>query len=380
MAKEKKIQQPPESCNGQFSGTSNKDTFEREYSIDQSEPRIDKSVSNSSYREPSFVTDSSFSRGTRDETMETRLDFFEQHPSQMKRVTATLTLLSGPEKGKVFDIPESKQMVVGRSRDANIHIKELSVSRKHLTITSDDTGRVFVTDLNSSNGTYVNDIRVDKVVLSNNDKIKIGEDIYLKFSLVDDIDKQYMHNLYESATKDFLTKALKKDAFLNKFKAELENTKNAISTIALVMLDIDFFKKVNDTHGHTVGDYVLAELVQLFQKRLRRGNVLGRYGGEEFILFLKDTTPEGALTYANKMIDAVREHPFEYESIRVPIRISMGISICDVINCNDARDTTVEEMIKEADQYLYKAKQKGRDRVECALTADEEDERTSAKF
>jgi len=126
---------------------------------------------------------------------------------------------------------------------------------------------------------------------------------------------------------------------------------------SVMIFDIDFFKKVNDTYGHLAGDYVLKELAALVKKSLRKADICGRFGGEEFLILLPNTKASGALKLASKLNNLVKEHLFKYENQTIPIRISLGITS---VSYSDSYHSIVER----CDQALYKAKENGRDRVE----------------
>lgn len=311
----------------------------------------------------SYISGSSMA--SEEDTLETCVAFIEQKSSMLKQKTAVLTLLSGNEKGLVIEIPSDQQLVIGRSKDADVHIKDATISRKHATIGVDGTGSVILTDLNSTNGTFVNEKKVTRAVLNNNDKLRLGDNVYFKFGFADAIDKEYMENLYESAHIDFLTGAHKRDFFWNQFQTELRNSNELNKPLSLMIADIDFFKKINDTYGHPAGDYILRGIVQILSKTIRRGNLVGRYGGEEFIFYLKDTPEDGALIFANRVRDEIEHHPFEFDGKKIQITISIGLT---TNFSNGQYNKPAEEMLKEADAFLYKAKQNGRNRVEGKIT------------
>lgn len=124
------------------------------------------------------------------------------------------------------------------------------------------------------------------------------------------------------------------------------------------MFDIDYFKEVNDTHGHRVGDIVLREFAQLIKKQTRKSDVLARYGGEEFILLLPQTSKTGAKIKAESLRTAVRDKKFKALRSDEHITVSAGIA-CSL----DKNIKTTDDLINFADHALFEAKKKGRDRV-----------------
>jgi diguanylate cyclase (GGDEF)-like protein len=124
------------------------------------------------------------------------------------------------------------------------------------------------------------------------------------------------------------------------------------------MLDVDHFKNVNDTKGHPVGDEVLRELVNRLRLSVRPYDIIGRYGGEEFLILLPDTVFEEGVEVAERIRMAIRREPFNVCGEDIRISVSLGISSLD------EKDQKLDELLKRADEGLYKAKNAGRDRVE----------------
>lgn len=142
-------------------------------------------------------------------------------------------------------------------------------------------------------------------------------------------------------------------------RAERNRAKGAgTSTLCCVMLDIDHFKKVNDTKGHPAGDAVLREVVNRVKKCIRPYDIIGRYGGEEFLLLLPDTIFDEGVAVAERIRNDVRREPFRIGGDEIRVSVSLGIS------CFEETDRNLEDLLKRADDGLYKAKHAGRDRVE----------------
>ena len=127
--------------------------------------------------------------------------------------------------------------------------------------------------------------------------------------------------------------------------------------ISVVMLDIDFFKKINDVHGHQAGDFVLKNISQTMGKCFRKTDVVARYGGEEFLAILPGTDLEGAAIAAEKLRASVASHVFEFEGKRIPVTISSGVAQITI------GAETGEQAISRADAALYFSKENGRNRV-----------------
>lgn len=129
--------------------------------------------------------------------------------------------------------------------------------------------------------------------------------------------------------------------------------------LAMLMLDIDYFKLVNDQHGHLVGDEVLRQVAQRAKNRLRQSDVMTRYGGEEFLALLPETDQEAAIVVAQDIRQAIEAHPMVVGCAEIPITISIGVHAGVFGNAPDAADA----MMSASDWALYQAKEQGRNRV-----------------
>ncbi len=161
----------------------------------------------------------------------------------------------------------------------------------------------------------------------------------------------------KESKEDFLTKLFNKralDEFLNVKEAEF---KRYDRNYTVVMFDIDHFKKVNDTYGHEAGDAVLSAFAKILKMDSREVDVVGRFGGEEFLALLSDTPTEGGVTFANKVREHVQKARFMYKGQRISVTVSAGVA-------ERKNHISMDATINSADEYLYQAKQNGRNRVE----------------
>lgn len=164
--------------------------------------------------------------------------------------------------------------------------------------------------------------------------------------------------LNDRATHDFLTGLANRQHFQRQFETELARSKRYGRAGALLLLDLDHFKRVNDRYGHDLGDHVLKELARLVQDRLRTADTFARWGGEEFCILLPETGRAEALEVAERIRRDVEMHPFGREPDR-PIRITLSIGLTGI----DADVDRIETAMRRADEALYDAKRAGRNRV-----------------
>lgn len=264
---------------------------------------------------------------------------------------ACLVIISGSNMGKLFLI-HKKSTVIGRAEDADIRIDEFHVSRKHAQIIS-EKNQVFIRDLKSTNGTYVNFKPVsdtEQRILIDGDKILIGN-INAKFLFRDDTEAAFQEELYELASHDGLTDAYNKVYFLK----ALEERRGK-KLISLIMFDLDFLKKINDTYGHPAGDLVLKELVEIVKGMIREEDVFARYGGEEFII-LMERKKETACGIAERIRKTVEAHKFVFREKEISCTVSLG-----VLGVSDF-NTPISQWIESVDKLLYKAKAAGRNKT-----------------
>jgi diguanylate cyclase (GGDEF)-like protein len=260
----------------------------------------------------------------------------------------------GPEMGRRFPLL-ANEIVLGRGSDCDIHVDRDSVSRRHARVFR--TGTTWsVEDLQSTNGTYVNDVPITNSALRDADFVKIGAAIF-KFLSGSSIEASYHEEIYRMTIVDGLTGAHNKRYFLEFLEREIARCARYRRSLSLLMFDIDHFKAINDTHGHLTGDFVLRELSRRLLARVRREELLARYGGEEFAAVLPETDLSGARTFGEHIRHLISDHPFEYEGDRFEVTISVGVASLE------GQDVDVLSFIKTADTNLYQAKREGRNRV-----------------
>jgi len=259
--------------------------------------------------------------------------------------------------GKVYKLAGT--MVLGRSELAGIQIEDDGISRKHAEIVELD-GTYILRDLGSTNGTVCNGNRLtDPVTLRDGDRIRIGPNASLRFDYQDEVEEQMQSKLYDMATRDPLTGAYNRRFFHDRLGSEWAWAIRHRRLCTLVAIDIDHFKKINDTYGHAAGDEVLKSMVVVVHKTIRKEDLFARIGGEEFILLARATSPGEGIVLAERVRAAVERFTFQFAGTRIPLTISLGVA-----TSSDASIETPDHLMMRADEWLYTAKQGGRNRVE----------------
>ena len=287
---------------------------------------------------------------------QTRFFAAPKAPAGGKRDRAYLVVLAGASVGEMYKV-EGDKVVIGRGQKAQIRLFDDGISREHAQIVIEGN-QIILQDLGSTNGTFCNGLKVDRRELVDGDKILVGSTTILKFTYHDNLDEMFQRQMYESALRDGLTKAFNKKYFTDRLESEFTFATRHVSPLALVLFDIDHFKKVNDTHGHQAGDHVLFEISSLLSSALRAEDVFARYGGEEFAVICRGSDESQAQVVGERMRKAVEGHRFVYEGTLIPVTISVGIAVLPNAAVKDAND-----IVGFADQALYKSKNAGRNRV-----------------
>ena len=268
---------------------------------------------------------------------------------------AALVVIYGEDLGRKHDL-EKATTIIGRSSKCDIQVDQDSISRNHAKIINEDNS-ASVSDMGSTNGTFVNDELVEgAMTLRNGDFIKIGRTIF-KYIAGGNIEGQYHEEIYRLTTVDGLTQIFNKRYFLETLEREVSRCHRYGRALTLAMMDIDHFKRINDTYGHLAGDYVLKMLASAVKTKIRREDVFARYGGVEFALILPEVDLPGAVATAEKVRKVVEKQRFTFEDQVLPVTISIGVAaIGEEIN-------EVQTLVKVADDRLYDAKQNGRNKV-----------------
>ena len=274
---------------------------------------------------------------------------------------AHVVCLIGPKRlvGKYWPVSHRKKMVIGRHSGCDVYIKDPSISKKHLLLyTNKENNKVFIEDQNSTNGTIVDDKKVEaqkSIELTDNNKIKMGN-IVIKFLDKNNSEIFSVVENYNKVSYDALTGAGNRFMLETKADELFKSRKGKSDSLSLILFDIDHFKNINDTYGHLVGDFILKEVVRISKTCFRSTDIFTRCGGEEFCVII-----ESEIHRAKQAIEAARQkiesHVFEYKEHKIKLTISAGVTH------QIKEDGKWKEMYDRADQLLYKAKATGRNKV-----------------
>ncbi len=264
-------------------------------------------------------------------------------------------------------IPLERELVIlGREIGADVRVNDSKVSRRHAMVVKSinpvtQDAEYTLRDFGSRNGTLLNGERIHEEVLQNGDKITLGDQI-LRFDLLDEIDREYQRHIHRLISHDDLTGLLSSRSFFSELRREAERAKIGDRPFCVLMMDIDYFKNVNDSYGHLTGSKTLEEIGDSIIKCLRSGDAAARFGGEEFAAFLLDAEIGQAMVAAERIRKEIEIRDFSVvrqgKAADVHhVTISIGISAFP----DDSSDPI--ELVEMADSALYRAKREGRNRV-----------------
>jgi diguanylate cyclase len=277
----------------------------------------------------------------------------------MRRVAALdkafLVVLSGPKIGQRFVLGE-QALEIGRTSSCGLVLDLDSVSRQHARI--EWTGASHrVKDLGSTNGTYVNEHRISEAGLTDGDRLQIGK-VLLKYIAGGNIEASYHEEVQRLMRFDGLTGVYNKSHFEETLQHLLASERSAPRPIGLIVFDLDHFKQVNDTHGHTAGDAVLRQVAGVVADQLTQQEFLARVGGEEFAVLCNGMVLRAVQGLAERIRASVEGTRCVFEDRLIPVTLSLGAA-----ERTAGSQEPGERLFERADTLLYAAKAAGRNCV-----------------
>jgi len=303
-----------------------------------------------------------------DKTVHDRKFDSTENEHQKIEHTIILTIIGGNEVdfGKHF-LLEKNKILLGRDDTNDIAINDEKISKVHceISIIKSNQGieQIFIKDIDSTNGTYINSELIDQIALHAGAKIQIGDTV-LSLSYSDELEKEYHAKLFNYAVRDTHTGLYNKRFIINELKNISRIARRSGRAFSIIIIDIDDFKQINDLYGHLSGDEYLKSIAELFSQSLREQDIAGRIGGEEFLIILPETTIDGALQLAVRIRKNVEDFVLNFLDFKIKTTISGGVCQYE----NTIKD--VNELLDIADQALYAAKRSGKNNVLQAFLAN----------
>lgn len=264
-----------------------------------------------------------------------------------------LVVISGNAVGNRVTVHGN--LLIGRDPHSSLVLNDPGVSGRHATL-EDRGGTWTLVDLGSTNGTFVNGHRVTEADLRSGDKLGFGSSV-VRFEIQDGADRAYSELIAELVHIDDLTGLFLRRRFDTDLAALVGASLSTGDPVALLAMDLDGIKQINDTHGHLFGAHTIAESGKLIGKLIAGKGFACRFGGDEFIAALPRHAASDGSRIAIQIWEAVAAHEFVYEGIRLHPGISIGVASLP----GDASDA--KELFRRADAALYLAKRTGKNRV-----------------
>ncbi|HYJ08470.1 MAG TPA: GGDEF domain-containing protein [Polyangiaceae bacterium] len=293
-------------------------------------------------------------------TMEVSVRSTDQHGAPIVPMLvdrAVLLRMDGVQAGLIIGL-EQFPFTVGRHPTNTLRVDEDSISRFHARIIKQGD-EFIVEDLSSRNGTFVAGKRVTRATLDHDGWLQFGPRVSFRFSLTDVREERLLRKLYESSTRDALTGAYNRLHFEERLRAEVAYAVRHRAQASLLLIDLDHFKRVNDTYGHPAGDAVLKRAAEACTRALRTEDVFARFGGEEFAVVLRGIELKGAARLAERLRQSLAAEIIEHDGHQIKVTLSAG---CASMAC--CVTPSADELVGIADRRLYAAKAQGRDRID----------------
>lgn len=288
---------------------------------------------------------------------------------QAQRAThAVLTSASAADTGKMIVLRSGHLATLGRSVDCTYVFSDVSVSGVHARLVV--VGESYaLADAGSTNGTFVNNERLTAPrPLRNGDMIRLGPRISLRFQLMTEAERDGLARMYEAAVFDRLTQLYNRNHVEDRLDAELAFALRHETELSIALLDIDHFKRINDTYGHPAGDAVLQTVARTLAQVIRTEDVVARFGGEEFIVLMRGIPLPGAVIAAERMRQTILAASVAWSApdentganVESALRVTVSVGVTSLAE-SGARDKS--ELLKCVDRRLYRAKSDGRNRT-----------------
>jgi two-component system cell cycle response regulator len=269
----------------------------------------------------------------------------------------TLTALTGPTQGRMYTV-DGRELVFGRGDDCGARIEDASLSRKHARVRR--TGDAFVIeDLDSTNGTGVNGNPITSHRLRDGDRVELGPRVLLACRLQDALEQEASKRMYESSVRDALTNVHNRRYLDERLIAEFAFAVRHRTSLCVLIVDADHFKKVNDTYGHMIGDEILKAVAGQMKRVVRAEDLVARYGGEEFCVVARGIEPDSTMVLAERLRRMIEQASVFAGGHDVRVTASVGAATMTV----ETPYKDVRALLEAADGALYEAKRLGRNRA-----------------
>src|SRR5262245_45908732 len=292
------------------------------------------------------------------ETVKLNVEEVRESIARAQRKQAALVVLQGSESEIGTHVMLDRSVTIGRDPKTELPLQDEGISRRHCRIFFDkEKNAFFIEDLRSTNGTLLNGKRLQATKrLEAGDRVFLGACV-VKFTYSDALEVGYHAQMDVLVGTDDLTGLIAKRRFDAAYVRAVDEARRVRAPLAVMMLDLDGLKQINDTHGHPVGAHTIAEAGKLIGQVVSPHGAACRFGGDEFAAFLPGLGKRDGARVGESIRACVAGHRFEKDGVVVRPTISIGVS------AYPEDGATAELLLRHADEALYRAKNSGRDRV-----------------
>jgi len=285
------------------------------------------------------------------------LQLDEREQEREENRTPALVVVQGNEIGRRYKL-EPGRWILGRDADrCDLVINDASVSGKHAMVQVDpEAGRYGLLDLGSRNGTLLNGSKVEACALRDGDKVFLGETV-LKFTFLDAIEADYLSRIDQLMHIDSLTGLYVRRFFDHEYPKDFERARSLNRKLALLMMDMDGLKSVNDQHGHQLGSFCISETGKIILRKIKPNGIGCRFGGDEFVVYVRECSIDEAMRMAESIRGTIESFDFTHDGVTVAPTISIGVAVLT------PEITSADLLARIADEALYRAKEAGRNTV-----------------
>lgn len=268
-----------------------------------------------------------------------------------------LLVLSGPARGRYYRVPR-RGGAVGRDAEAALRFDDPGISRLHCRFFRNERGYFEVEDLGSRYGTFVEGDRIERQVVLDGDRLQVSAETVLRVRYFDAREQDGLDPSGSARTRDLLTGLPNRRYLLERLEQEYAFSRRHQSPLAVLMIDLDHFQRINGEHGHGTGDRVLRAIGRLLHNTVRTEDLLARIGGDEFVIVTREADEDNSLAFSQRILQLLRQRPLLVQDQTAQLTASVGIS-----TYGRGSGASMMELLVQADAALNEAKRRGRDQA-----------------
>ncbi len=280
--------------------------------------------------------------------------------------------LRGPDQGTRF-LVKRPGGIVGREAGGAIQSRDPNISRRHALLEFSADGRVLLTDLGSKNGVFINGVQVSRAELFDGQHVQLSNDSVFRVRFQDPEETELMESLSTAIMRDPLTGLPNRRSVGERLGQELAYGHRHGEPVSVALIDVDDTKKVMDADGQAGADKLVKHIAETIRKGMRAEDVVARYGADEFMVLMRNTSLEQAAGVLNRVRTAIEKRTFHTGDI--PIRATITVGLSGYPANGDNNKTPVEpelaqQLLDRADSALYRGKDQGKNQVAVFAEAD----------